>query len=83
MQRWWHGRQDRRIDPAPLLALSPEKNPCAGCEAFTSALTKRKRQGWYVDGSYRNTGPAHTGAWFEVRTRFAEGSYRLLSFTVS
>jgi len=36
-----------------------------------------------TDGTFRNTNPAHTGATFEVRMRFVDGGYRLLSFTVS
>jgi hypothetical protein len=35
-----------------------------------------------ADGSYRSSNPPHPGAHFEVRMRYAERGYRLLSFTV-
>jgi hypothetical protein len=36
-----------------------------------------------VDGTYRNSNPAHSGATFETVMRFVGGRYRLLSFSVS
>jgi hypothetical protein len=36
-----------------------------------------------TDGTFRNTSPAHPAATFEVRMRFTDRRYRLVSFTVS
>jgi hypothetical protein len=36
-----------------------------------------------TDGTFRNTNPAHAGATFVVRMRYADKRYRLVSFTVS
>jgi Family of unknown function (DUF6318) len=39
----------RTNDSGPLLALSPTKKPCEGCASLARELTKRVKQGWYVD----------------------------------
>lgn len=44
---WGHAL--RTNDAEPLLALSPRKEPCAGCTALAEELADREAEGWYVD----------------------------------
>ena len=66
---------DRRADPrAAVTAVTSSPSREVGVPESDSYLD---------DGSYRSTSPAHDDATFTVTMRWAKGTYRLVSFTVT
>ena len=54
-----------------------------GAEVARATVDIPQSDSYTTGGGYRNTSPAHHGATFVVRMRYAHGHYTLVTFTVS
>ena len=71
------------VDFPGLRVRSLEVSASGGQAVARARVDVPQSDSYNDDGSFRNTSPAHKGASFVVRMRYAGKGYRLVSFTVS
>jgi hypothetical protein len=71
------------VDFPGLRVRSLEVSATGGQAVARARVDVPQSDSYNDDGSFRNTSPAHKGASFVVRLRYAGKAYRLESFTVS